>query len=121
MSLGIVVDESKEEVPSSTQEDREQIIKKEMDQFIAVKKNPGFTWKGEHSFELGDDPIRMTHFGHFTLYAQPVIGVEPSSTTTTTTTTTSEPVEETYPRLGYNPSNLCEHEWRPVTSVEEVD
>jgi hypothetical protein len=33
----------------------------------------GVTWQGEHSFELGDDPIRKVHFGHFTLYATSVV------------------------------------------------
>jgi len=33
----------------------------------------GITWQGEHSFELGDDPVRKVHFGHFTLYATSVV------------------------------------------------
>jgi hypothetical protein len=33
----------------------------------------GITWQGEHSFEIGDDPTRKVHIGHFTLYATSVI------------------------------------------------
>jgi len=83
MSLGIVVDDSKEAVPSLTRGEAEQLIRKEMDLFIAAQKKP------DNGFS---QLLEMERKRFFKLGAQSVVSdaPEPSSTTTTTTTTTED-------------------------------